>query len=74
MIGRRIATGFVAATLALPAGGAAQANDGLVGGIIGGIIGGAIVNETTKNRNTAQTRTVTVNPARARRIARCRWR
>jgi len=65
MIGRRIATGFVAATLALTAGGTAQANDGLVGGIIGGIIGGAIVNETTKNRNTAQTRTVVVNPARA---------
>lgn len=64
MIGRRIATGFVTASLALTAGTAARANDGLVGGIIGGIIGGAIVNETTKNRNAAPQRTVVANPAR----------
>lgn len=64
MIGQRIATGFVAAALAVTAGTAARANDGLVGGIIGGIIGGAIVNETTKNRQTT-TRTVVANPARA---------
>ena len=63
MIGRRIATGFVAASMALTAGGAAQANDGLVGGLVGGIIGGVIVNEANKKRTT--TRTVVANPATA---------
>jgi len=52
MIGRRIATGVMAASLALTANTAARANDGLVGGIVGGIIGGAIVNETQKRRAT----------------------
>lgn len=66
MIGTRIATGCIAAALALAAVAPARANDGLVGGIIGGIIGGAIVNETTKNRQAAPApRTVATNPARA---------
>lgn len=62
MIGRRIATGLLATSLAFTAGTAAQANDALVGGIIGGIIGGAIINETSKNRTTR--RTVVASPTR----------
>lgn len=51
MISKKIATGCVAASLALtPASPVLADGDAIVGGIIGGIIGGAIVNESNKKR------------------------
>lgn len=75
MISKRIATGCVAASLALgPAAPVlADTGDAILGGIIGGVVGGVVVNEANKNRARQQTttqqtttRTVTVVPSATR--------
>lgn len=70
MISKRIATGCVAASLALTpvAPALADTGDAILGGIIGGVIGGVVVNESNKNRARQQTttRTVTVVPSATR--------
>ncbi|MDH5529429.1 MAG: peptidoglycan-binding protein [Paracoccaceae bacterium] len=56
MISKRIATGCVAASLAItPINPALAGNDAIVGGIIGGIVGGVIVNEANKKKRTTTT-------------------
>jgi len=70
MISKRIATGCVAASLALGpvAPVRADTGDAILGGIIGGVIGGVVVNESNKNRARQQTttRTVTAVPSATR--------